>query len=131
MSVVTDPSQVRLGDRPLIVCDIDEVVLEFLTHPSPVSFARTITICCHAPSGCTATIVSLLDSAEMDRDAFDRFHGMFFETQDLYGRSRRSGRSRRCMRWPPMPTSSFSPPCRRVTTTSAAGFSTGSTCAST
>jgi hypothetical protein len=83
MSVVTDPSQVRLGDRPLIVCDIDEVVLEFL---SPLTrFLRSHDYDLLPRSfRLHGNIVSLLDGAEMDRDEFDRFHEIFFETQDLW-----------------------------------------------
>jgi hypothetical protein len=83
MSVVTDPSQVRLGDRPLIVCDIDEVVLEFL---SPLArFLRSHDYDLLPRSfRLHGNIVSVLDGTEMDRDEFDRFHEIFFETQDLW-----------------------------------------------
>jgi hypothetical protein len=83
MSVVTDPSQVRLGDRPLIVCDIDEVVLEFL---SPLTqFLRSHNYDLLPRSfRLHGNIVSLLDGSEMDREQFDAFEDMFFEKQDVW-----------------------------------------------
>lgn len=83
MSVVTDPSDVRLGDRPLIVCDIDEVVLEFL---SPLThFLRSHNYDLLPRSfRLHGNIVSLLDGSEMGREQVDAFEEMFFENQHLW-----------------------------------------------
>jgi hypothetical protein len=85
MSVVTDPGQVRLGERPLIVCDIDEVVLEFL---SPLThFLRSHNYDLLPRSfRLHGNIVSLLDGSEMSHEQFDAFEDMFFERQDLWQR---------------------------------------------
>lgn len=85
MSVVTDASQVSLGDRPLIVCDIDEVVLEFL---SPLTaFLRSHQYDLLPRSfRLHGNIVSQLDGSEMGREQFDALEDLFFESQDLWQR---------------------------------------------
>ncbi len=83
MEIVTNASQVRLGDRPLIVCDIDEVVLEFLTPFT--AFLRSQS-CDLLPRSFRlhGNIVSLLDGSELDRDQVDTFEDAFFASQDLW-----------------------------------------------
>ncbi len=83
MQVVTDFSHVRLRDRPLVVCDIDEVVLEFL---SPFTdFLRSHNYDLLPRSfRLHGNIVSLLDGSEMDRDSFSSFQDEFFASQNLW-----------------------------------------------
>ncbi len=83
MAVVTDPSQVRLGDRPLIVCDIDEVVLEFL---SPLTaFLRSHDYDLLPRSfKLHGNIVSRRDGSEMSKEQFSAFLELFFENQNLW-----------------------------------------------
>lgn len=83
MDVATDPSQIRLGDRPLIVCDIDEVVLEFLTPLTDFLRSHEYDLLPRS-FRLHGNIVSRHDGSEMDREQFKVFHDLFFETQDLW-----------------------------------------------
>lgn len=83
MDIATNVSQVRLGDRPLVVCDIDEVVLEFLTPFT--AFLRSHSYDLLPRSfRLYGNIVSLLDGSELDRDAVDSFEEVFFANQHLW-----------------------------------------------
>lgn len=83
MFVAPDVSHVRLGNRPLIVCDIDEVVLEFL---SPFqTFLRSHNYDLLPRSfRLHGNIVSLLDNSEAGADAIAAFLEAFFSTQDQW-----------------------------------------------
>ncbi|MBW9113049.1 hypothetical protein JNB88_05230 [Rhizobium cauense] len=83
MDIATNVSQVRLGDRPLIVCDIDEVVLEFL---SPfTAFLRSHSYDLLPRSfRLYGNIVSLLDGSELDKAAVDSLEEIFFANQHLW-----------------------------------------------
>ncbi|SEI04598.1 hypothetical protein SAMN05216228_101943 [Rhizobium tibeticum] len=83
MDMATNASQIRLGDRPLIVCDIDEVVLEFL---SPfTAFLRSHSYDLLPRSfRLYGNIVSLLDGSELDKAAVDSFEEVFFANQHLW-----------------------------------------------
>lgn len=83
MNIATDLSRVRLGDRPLMVCDIDEVVLEFL---SPfTAFLRSHSFDLLPRSfRLHGNIVSLLDGSELDKAEVDSFEEVFFANQDLW-----------------------------------------------
>jgi hypothetical protein len=85
VDVVTDPHQVSLGDRPLVVCDIDEVVLEFL---SPFTeFLRSHNYDLLPRSfRLHGNIVSLLDGSEMDKEQVYAFEDAFFANQHLWQR---------------------------------------------
>jgi hypothetical protein len=74
---------IRLADRPLIVCDVDDVVLDFVTpfiaflkkrehELRPVSFRLT------------GNVYSLKDGLPADRDAVKAFTDAFFAEQDLW-----------------------------------------------
>jgi hypothetical protein len=78
-----DIDRVRLGDRPLVVCDIDEVVLEFI---SPfTSFLRANDYDLLPRSfRLHGNIVSLLDGSEPSDAVIADFQESFFGTQDLW-----------------------------------------------
>jgi hypothetical protein len=78
-----DPHHVSLGDRPLVVCDIDEVVLEFL---SPfTAFLRSHNYDLLPRSfRLHGNIVSLLDGSEMDKEQVYAFEDVFFANQHLW-----------------------------------------------
>ncbi|KQV82749.1 hypothetical protein [Rhizobium sp. Root1220] len=83
MDVATDVRQVRLGDRPLIVCDIDEVVLEFI---SPfTAFLRSHSYDLLPRSfRLHGNIVSQHDGSELERATVDSLEEAFFASQDLW-----------------------------------------------
>lgn len=83
MAETTDVSHVSLRDRPLVVCDIDEVVLEFLTP-----FTRYLRANDHdlLPRSFRlhGNVVSLLDGLAPDNAAVSAFLEDFFLTQDQW-----------------------------------------------
>jgi hypothetical protein len=83
MEELLDISGLRLRDRPLIVCDIDEVVLEFI---SPfTAFLRTHNYDLLPRSfRLHGNIVSLLDGTEPGDAEISAFQESFFSTQDQW-----------------------------------------------
>ncbi len=83
MDIATDVSEIRLGDRPLVVCDIDEVVLEFL---SPfTAFLRSHSYDLLPRSfRLYGNIVSLLDGSELDKASVDSLEEVFFANQHAW-----------------------------------------------
>lgn len=83
MAEATDLGHVSLRDRPLVVCDIDEVVLEFLTP-----FTRYLRANDHdlLPRSFRlhGNVVSLLDGVPPDDSVVSAFLEHFFLTQDQW-----------------------------------------------
>ncbi|KQV31757.1 hypothetical protein ASC97_18920 [Rhizobium sp. Root1203] len=83
MDVVTSPHHITLGDRPLVVCDIDEVVLEFLS-PFTVFLRSHNYDLLPRSFRLHGNIVSLLDGSEMDKEQVYAFEDVFFANQHLW-----------------------------------------------
>jgi hypothetical protein len=83
---VTEPldiSHVHLRDGPLIVCDVDEVVLEFISPFTAFLRANNHDLLPRS-FRLHGNIVSLLDGSEPDDDAIAAFQESFFSSQDLW-----------------------------------------------
>jgi hypothetical protein len=78
-----DLSHVQLQDRPLIVCDVDEVVLEFISPFTAFLRANDHDLLPRS-FHLHGNIVSLLDGSEPDANAIARFQESFFGSQDLW-----------------------------------------------
>lgn len=78
---IDDFSRIRLGDRPLLVCDVDEVVLEFLAP-----FMRFLAGREHElrPDSfrLEGNVYSLASGAVVSREIIDQFTEAFFAEQD-------------------------------------------------
>ncbi len=122
--VELDTSHVRLGDRPLIVCDVDDVVLHFfapflvfLDGEGHEFLPRSFRL--------TGNVISKSSGAALEEKEVHRLIGAFFEAQELSARRPSIASSIPSAPSPEMPTSSSSPPCRRNSGLNAAAFSTG------
>jgi hypothetical protein len=78
-----DISHVPLRDRPLIVCDVDEVVLEFISPFTAFLRANNHDLLPRS-FRLHGNIVSLLDGSEPDNDAIAAFQESFFGSQDIW-----------------------------------------------
>lgn len=83
MADLVDISHVQLRDRPLIVCDVDEVVLEFISPFTAFLRANHYDLIPRS-FRLHGNIVSLLDGSEPDNDAVAAFQERFFGSQDLW-----------------------------------------------
>lgn len=77
------PGQIRLGHRPLIVCDIDEVVLEFLT---PLQAYLQAQDCDLLPRSFRlhGNIITTCDGLPVAHEAVDAHLEAFFASQDQW-----------------------------------------------
>lgn len=83
MSDTLDLGHINLGHRPLVVCDIDEVVLEFISPFQAYLRANSHELLPRS-FRLHGNIFSLLDGSEPDTAALDAFLETFFATQDQW-----------------------------------------------
>lgn len=83
MTDLLDIDHVRLRDRPLVVCDIDEVVLEFISPFTTFLRANNYDLLPRS-FRLHGNIVSLLDGTEPDDTVISDFQESFFTTQDQW-----------------------------------------------
>ncbi|WP_337270832.1 hypothetical protein [Oryzifoliimicrobium ureilyticus] len=80
MSVVTDVAHVALSNRPLLVCDLDEVVLEFVTPFAAFLRSQGYELLPRS-FRLHGNIVSLTTGAEARKESVDDFLESFFLAQ--------------------------------------------------
>jgi hypothetical protein len=80
---IVDIDHVRLGNRPLVVCDIDEVVLEFISPFTTFLRANNYDLLPRS-FRLHGNIVSLSDGTEPSDAVIAEFQESFFGTQDLW-----------------------------------------------
>lgn len=83
MTAMPDIGHIHLRDRPLIVCDIDEIVLEFLTPFTAYLRANGHDLLPRS-FRLHGNIVSLPDGSEADNKSVDAFMEGFFSTHDQW-----------------------------------------------
>ena len=83
MTDTADLAHVLLRDRPLVVCDIDEVVFEFISPFTAFLRANHHDLLPRS-FRLHGNIVSLLDGSEPDAAAIADFQELFFATQDQW-----------------------------------------------
>lgn len=83
MNDTLDLADVSLRDRPLIVCDVDEVVLEFITPFTAFLRANSHDLLPRS-FRLHGNIVSLLDGSAADGAAIAELQELFFSTQDSW-----------------------------------------------
>lgn len=78
-----DISHIRLGERPLIVCDVDDVVLQFI---GPFQLFLQSQGCAFLPRSFRlhGNIVSQADGVEIEDQEVSRLIEEFFEAQELW-----------------------------------------------
>jgi len=79
----SDFSHVPLRDRPLVVCDVDEVVLEFITPFTAFLRANSHDLLPRS-FRLHGNIVSLVDGSAADDAAIAEFQELFFGSQDRW-----------------------------------------------